>query len=77
MLSKVKVTGVKVKRVKGQGHGIKVVGQVQKGQGHKGQGRRFKVNVVWEILHHIDSREVRHADVFILKLRSCSIGLYW
>ncbi len=77
--AKVKVTKVKnvkitvfnlvsEKMVQGQGH---------KGQGHQGQGRRsrskvvgqghrVKVKIVWGVLYPIDSREVRHAGVFIL-----------
>ena len=46
--SKVKVTWVKVTKVK-------VIGQ----------GHRVKVKVVWGVLYAIDSREVRHAGVFI------------
>ena len=55
--SKVKVTWVKVKvtKVKGRRSRSKVVGQ----------GHRVKVKVVWGVLYPIDSREVRHAGVFI------------
>ena len=61
--------GHKGQRSRSRGLRSKVVGQVHEGQGqcHKGQSHRVKVkvNVVWKFLHPIDSREVRHAGVFI------------
>ncbi len=78
--SKVKVT--KVKNVKIPVFSLVSEKMVQgQGQGHQGrrsrskvvgQGHRFKVKVVWGVLYPIDSREVRHAGVFIHhKLKVC------
>ncbi len=78
--SKVKVTKVKnikipvfslVSEKVAQGQGHEGQGQGHKGQGHRsrskpvGQGHEVKVKVVWGLLYPIDSREVRHAGVFI------------
>ncbi len=71
--SKVKVT--KVKNVKIPVFSL-VSEKVVQGQRHEGQGQgsrskaigqdhRVKVKVVWGVLYPIDSREVRHAGVFI------------